>query len=393
MFIFSYYCKGNAFPTSAYQLFMKELPNILLVDDSTSNLIFLKIILKGLEVNIIEAESGKEALEKIEGHPLFLAILDVQMSGMNGYELAIEINKNRLTDSVPIIFLTAAFPNNHQVIAGYEAGAVDYIIKPLNRKILISKVHIFLQLFQQKQLIVENHEELKRSELEIQLAKNRMELLNHHLINAREDERAAISLMIHDELGQALTALKIDLGWVRENAESELFSQKLDTMITITKDVIRKVQRISSELHPKLLTDLGLADAIEWYCGEQQERTGLKINLSLEEADHGDFQKDLALFRILQEALTNVLRHARASRVAINIKYEVSGTLMTIIDDGVGIDPEILKNSSSMGLFGMRERARQCNGILKLEQNSPAGTKVSVFIPNQKINSNEDFNS
>jgi signal transduction histidine kinase len=363
---------------------MKELPNILLVDDITSNLIYLRIILKGIEANIIEAESGKEALEKIEGHSLSLAILDVQMAGMNGYELAIEINKNRRTDSVPIIFLTAAFPNNEQIIAGYEAGAVDYIIKPLNRKILISKVQIFLRLFLQKQLLIENHEELKQSELKIQRAKEQMELLNHHLINAREDERAAISLLIHDELGQALTALKIDLGWVRENVEPKIFSQKLDEMITITKDVIRKVQRISSELHPKLLTDLGLADAIEWYCGEQYERTGLLFDLALGEADHADFQKDLALFRILQEAITNVLRHARASTVSINIKYEADGTYMKIVDDGIGIDPDLLKNSSSMGLFGMRERARQCKGTLKLEQNSPSGTKVSVFIPNQK---------
>jgi len=141
---------------------MKELPNILLVDDIASNLIYLRIILKGIEANIIEAESGKEALEKTDGHPLSLAILDVQMSGMNGYELAIEINKNRITDSVPIIFLTAAFPNNDQIIAGYEAGAVDYIIKPLSRKILIRKVHIFLQLFRQKRKLIENHEGAKK---------------------------------------------------------------------------------------------------------------------------------------------------------------------------------------------------------------------------------------
>ncbi len=364
---------------------MKELPNILLVDDISSNLIFLKIILKGFDANIIEAGSGKEALEKIEGHSLSLAILDVQMAVMNGYELAIEINKNRLSECVPIIFLTAALPNSEQIIAGYEAGAVDYIIKPLNRKILISKVQIFLQLFQQKQLIIENHEELKRTELEIQRAKEQMELLNRHLINAREDERADISLMIHDELGQALTALKIDLSWLRENADAKSFSQKLDTMITITNDVIRKVQRISSELHPKLLTDLGLSDAIEWYCEEQRKRTGLQFDLFLEDSDHLDFQKDLSLFRILQEALTNVFRHAHASTVTISIKHEVSGTFMTIVDDGIGIDPEILKGSGSMGLFGMRERARYCNGILKLDQNSPTGTKVSVFIPNQKI--------
>ena len=364
---------------------MIDLPNILIVDDIPSNLTYLKIVLKGIDANLIEAGSGITALEKIEGIQLSLAILDVQMAGMNGYELAIKINDNRLTNSVPIIFLTAAFPSNEQILTGYESGAVDYIIKPLNRKILISKVNIFLQLFRQKQIIMKSHEELLHSEMEIQKGKEQMQLLNHHLINAREEERAAISLLIHDELGQALTALKIDLNWLHKNAGDKLVPQKLDRMISTTNGIIQKVQRISSELHPKLLTDLGLADAIEWYCGEQQERTGLKFKLLLEETDNINFKRDLALFRILQEALTNVIRHARATRVAVSIKQELNGTLMTIADDGIGIDPEIIEATNSMGLFGMRERARQCNGILEFEVNIPSGTRVKVFVPTEKM--------
>ena len=122
---------------------MKELPNILIVDDIPTNLTYLHVLLKGIEANLIEAESGLEALEIIEGIPLALAILDVQMSGMDGFELAIRINGKRQTNSVPIIFLTAAFPNDEQIITGYEAGAVDYLVKPINRKILISKVNVF----------------------------------------------------------------------------------------------------------------------------------------------------------------------------------------------------------------------------------------------------------
>ncbi|MEI6276081.1 MAG: response regulator [Prolixibacteraceae bacterium] len=372
---------------------MKELPNILLVDDISSNLIYLKIILKGIGANLIEAGSGYEALQKIEGIPLSLAILDVQMAGMDGYELAIEINKKRLAESVPIIFVTATFPDNEQILTGYEAGAVDYIIKPLNKKILISKVNIFVQLFTQKQTIVESNEELKRSDIEIQKGKERMQLLNHHLINAREDERAAISLLIHDEMGQALTALKIDLSWMRENRGTELALKKLENMIDNTNDIIRKVQRISSELHPKLLTDLGLADAIEWYCGDLHERTGLSFELKLEEPIDKNFKTDLALFRILQEALTNVIRHAQAKKVAITIRYDNIGTCMTIADDGIGIIQDLLENSNSMGLFGMRERAVQCHGTLELALNKPSGTKVIVNIPTYNIQSDEDINS
>jgi signal transduction histidine kinase len=304
---------------------------------------------------------------------------------MNGYELAIEINRGRVNDSVPIIFLTAAFPNNEQILAGYDSGAVDYIIKPLNRKILISKVNIFLQLFLQKQLIVENREELRQSENELQKAKVQLEQLNFHIINAREEEKAAISLLIHDELGQALTALKIDISWIEKNIDNELAPLKLKKMIGATNNIIRKVQRISSELHPKLLTDLGLADAIEWYCGEMRERAGLRFELSLEEAECNVFQTDLSLFRILQEALTNVVRHAQASTVAVHIVHEDDGTRMTISDDGIGCVPGILESSNSMGLFGMKERARQCSGFLILEPNEPKGTTVKVFIPNNSV--------
>jgi signal transduction histidine kinase len=155
-------------------------------------------------------------------------------------------------------------------------------------------------------------------------------------------------------------------------------------MIATTNNIIRKVQRISSELHPKLLTDLGLADAIEWYCGEMQTRTGLKFELSLEESSFPDPKTELSLFRILQEALTNVVRHAQATGVAITIWYEADATIMTISDNGIGTDQQILENSTSMGLFGMRERARQCNGTLEVEENRPNGTTIKVYVPTAK---------
>ena len=113
-----------------------------------------------------------------------------------------------------------------------------------------------------------------------------------------------------------------------------------------------------------------------------------QIALFLEEANKKDFQTDLALFRILQEALTNVIRHARATKVVVSIVYEQNGTHMTIADDGIGIVPEILESSNSMGLFGMKERARQCNGTLEMGLNHPCGTKITVFVPVKKLVTN-----
>ena len=112
-----------------------------------------------------------------------------------------------------------------------------------------------------------------------------------------------------------------------------------------------------------------------------ESEPALIFNLSLDRGDYKDFRTDLALFRILQEALTNVIRHASAALVSISIKHDSRGTSMTIADDGIGVDPRILENSNSMGLFGMKERARQCNGTLEVNANDPAGTKINVFIP------------
>jgi len=224
--------------------------------------------------------------------------------------------------------------------------------------------------------------ERKKYELEVRKAKEQFELLNQHLIDAREEERAFISLEIHDELGQSLTALKLDLNWVRGNIHDKSNSvEKLNRMIEMTNDIIKKVQRISSELRPGLLDDLGLASTIEWYCDEFEERTGIKCNLDIEDVSVGDPKINLALFRILQEALTNVIRHSMASSVNIELHYSEQKVTMTIEDDGIGIPFEKIESADSLGLAGMRERVRHCDGKVEFVTKEGSGTKIIISIP------------
>lgn len=140
---------------------MKELPNLLVVDDIIENILLIEAISKKVEINLIKALSGAEALEKIKGIELALAIIDVRMPEMSGYELARIMNDERPTNKVPIIFLTAN--NERDVLEGYDSGAVDYIFKPINSKILISKIRVFLDLFNQKQTIQANALLLKKN--------------------------------------------------------------------------------------------------------------------------------------------------------------------------------------------------------------------------------------
>lgn len=364
---------------------MKSLPNVLIVDDNSTNILYLEIILRNIQANLIKALSGKEALELTRGVDLSLAILDVQMPLMNGYELAILLNKDRVDNKVPIIFLTANFPENARILEGYKAGAVDYIIKPVNEIILTSKIKVFLELHWQKSSVMEKTEKLRVSEADLLQTKKQLEQMNEYLIAAIEEERSSISLQVHDELGQAMTALKMDLSWLRQNmSNEETAKEKIDRMVLMTNDVIRKVQRISSELHPGLLDDLGLVAAIEWYCKEFGERTGIICDLDLEETDYIQSDVNLALFRVFQEAMTNIIRHAKASTVHIQLTH-TPHTQLTIEDNGVGMAPECITSGKSFGLIGMRQRISRCEGTIAISSEIGKGTLVSVVIPNTSV--------
>jgi len=130
------------------------LPNLLIVDDAEENLLVLSSIIRRIRVNVIKAVSGYDAIEKTHEIELAMAIIDVRMPGMSGFELAIKLNENRIGDKIPIIFLTASHFNEMDISMGYESGAVDYIIKPINSQILQSKINVFLDLFNQKQTII-----------------------------------------------------------------------------------------------------------------------------------------------------------------------------------------------------------------------------------------------
>lgn len=180
----------------------KPLPNLLIVDDNPVNLEYLQIILRDLKANLITAESGDIALEKMEGTELALAILDIQMPGMNGYELAVKINEDRGNNKVPIIFITANHVNELDVFQGYGSGAVDYIFKPIKAHILISKVNVFLDLFNQRQIILGEA---------ILLEKNAKELIwvNAALKKSEEKYRSYIEnapdgVFVTDEYGRYL---------------------------------------------------------------------------------------------------------------------------------------------------------------------------------------------
>jgi PAS domain S-box-containing protein len=198
---------------------------------------------------------------------------------------------------------------------------------------------------------------------------------------AREEERTTIARDIHDQLGQALTALRLDIGWLQRRIDDEAIRKKLDDMAQTTDDVLVTVRRISTDLRPGVLDTLGLRAAVEWQAEEFQKRTGMKVTVS---ADMTDLQLDRDLstnmFRIFQEALTNIARHSAAAVVDVTLKLERGQLRLEIGDDGIGM-PEIAPRGSSLGLLGMRERARRLGGDCVVRRRQPRGTIVAVTVP------------
>jgi PAS domain S-box-containing protein len=219
-------------------------------------------------------------------------------------------------------------------------------------------------------------------EEELRESKKLLEKLYLRQNDIRENERALISRSVHDELGQAMTALKLDLNMIRKYLSNDPEAvTKLNSMIVLISDTIKIVQRISSDLRPGILDDLGLVAAVEWYCDEFEERTGIECTLEMEVSEGIDPRISLIIFRILQESLTNVIRHAMASCVSIKLNQVPEGITMIIHDNGIGIPEEKIESYQSMGLINMRERIKQLNGRFNISSTKGDGTKLTIFIP------------
>ncbi len=226
----------------------------------------------------------------------------------------------------------------------------------------------------------------KRKKTEEALLSSRQQLrhLAHYLQSAREKERAHIAREIHDEFGQSLSALKLDLAWlsrrIREN-EDELHP-KIVLMTDLVDRTITMVRRIASDLRPGLLDDLGLLAALEWQSREFATRTGIHVDLTLPDDDL-DLGKDLdiAIFRIFQETLTNVARHADADWVSAEFSTSPRAVKLVVQDNGRGIREDEMSTSTSLGLLGMQERAFAQGGEISIHGDQDKGTTITLQMP------------
>jgi PAS domain S-box-containing protein len=223
---------------------------------------------------------------------------------------------------------------------------------------------------------------------ELQLSNIELRDLTSRLQRVREEERGTIAREIHDELGQQLTGLKMDLYWIAkrlDGAASDQARQKLRSTMSLLDETIQTVRRIATDLRPSILDDLGLIAAIEWQSQEFEKRAGV-VTVFQSTIPEMDFPPDMAIgmFRICQESLTNVARHASASRVSITLDPVEGGVCMAISDDGKGLDPQ-RADRKTLGLIGMKERALMMGGRLELGNGKIKGFRLAVTVPLPRV--------
>ncbi len=226
--------------------------------------------------------------------------------------------------------------------------------------------------------------ERERAEEQFKASLDQLRALAARLQSVREEERTSIAREIHDELGQACTAIKMDLALIgrRTTKRQTHLRAKADSASRLVDDMIVTLRRIASELRPRTLDDLGLAAALESQAQEFEARTGIHCRVALpEEPLTLDDERSTAIFRIFQESLTNVARHAHATRVEARLERKADQLIFQVRDNGRGFDPAEAKARKSLGLVGMQERALMLNGELQVEGVPGAGTTMTLRIP------------
>ncbi len=226
----------------------------------------------------------------------------------------------------------------------------------------------------------------------LKMQEERIKLLRQHLsrtVKAQEDERKRVARELHDQAGQALTALKLGLGRLEKmvSKSDNRIREEIISMRDLAVSTMEDIRNLALDLRPSMLDELGLIPAVRQYAKDFSRRTGLSIDLSLPESfDRLPSDLETAVFRVIQEALTNVAKHAQASQVKISISFSKEGLSVLVADNGCGFDvTTALRNRKSLGLFGIQERVDLLGGSVRIESAQGEGTRITVWVPVEAI--------
>lgn len=359
--------------------------NILLIDDYPKNLALLRASFDSISnITILTAASGSEGISILRNYDVAVILMDVSMPDMDGFSTVQLIRNDSDISHVPIIFLTAY--GDVDLMKGYALGAVDYITKPFNIEILISKVQVFVDLFRLKESVrIQQINELEFEKEraiaaetamlneELSITNQRLRDLSNRYVELQEDERKRLARQVHDEFGQQLVATKMKLTIPNNDCS-------LDDIVGMLDGLIDTTRQLSTSLRPAQLDHLGLIAAINDHAQNFTDQYNI----------HCDFFTDIddsilnsvvasTLFRIYQEGLHNILKHSNANYVKINLIKDDAYVELKIKDDGVGFMRSDVNKDGCFGLMGIQERLYPLNGSFEIR--SDQGSEMIVKVP------------
>lgn len=346
------------------------MSTVLIVDDDPTAREALVAILEGEGYELQQAKDGRQALHVLEQLQPDLILLDVMMPALDGFEVCRRIRATPALAEVPIILLTA-LDDRDSLLRGIESGADDFLTKPPDRRELVARVRTITRLNRYRTLM-EQRENIRR--------------MAEHVLAAQEEERQRISRELHDDLGQALTTHLIALRNLQQDLSlpRQTLFERLQALYDQSYEIFVKIRGIARDLRPPVLDALGLKVAMQTYCTEITRRTHLPVIFEAEDSlpELPDAYK-ITLYRTLQEALTNVIKHAHASQVWVDLSMDDDQVTLTIQDNGIGFGSE-QSGSNGIGLAGLRERITIAGGTLTVSSTPKRGTILSAQFPLQE---------
>lgn len=344
-------------------------PKILVVEDESIVALDIQVQLKKFGYEVVgHATQGEQAITLATTLHPDLILMDIQLAGeMDGISAAQVIHAEL---GIPVVFITA-FDADEVIKRAKLTEPYGYILKPFSEREMHTVIEMALYKHQAESKLRSNLEQLQK--------------VSRRVLEVQESERRRIAIELHDELGQSLTAIKINLQTYelfKDRSPSELNAEN----IRIVEDALQQIRRLALALRPSLLDDLGLAPAVQWIAEQMAGRSGFEVHVQRElHPVRLPSEMETACFRIVQEALTNIARHANAKHVDILMERSETCFMLTIKDDGIGFDLneacQRARRGESIGVLGMQERATLIGGQLHLESVPGQGCTLHMQCP------------
>jgi signal transduction histidine kinase len=340
--------------------------SILLVDDEVRNLDALESVLENPEYHLVRAQNAEQALLALIQTDFAVIVLDVRMPNMNGLQLAQVIKQRKKTQHIPIIFLTAYYQEDEHMIQGYGAGAVDYLNKPFNPVVLRSKVAVFVELYRKTRAL--ESEIIGRKRLEAEVA------------SVVEREQRRLGQELHDGLGQQMVGIGYMISALLTKLEkvSPSTAQEAERLQGLITESVEKARMLAKGFYPVELEKRGLFVALQEIARGTEQLSPVSCVVESDESScaHMNDQVAVQIFRIAQEAVHNVIKHAQAKNITISLAMANGDIVLTVKDDGIGF-PANAKEKTGMGLQIMQYRAQMIGGRVDF-RNDPAGGAVII---------------